>query len=425
MQEVFGKAAYIKGLELALETYRPAKKVKRSPIPAGTPVPGPSEFGPQEGIFREVGGDTETLQMLAKYNTSAIMVGMFAANPAQFPGYTGTMTNFGPLVSPLPNTSPELYWQDYVLRMSESALPVRSIKAVDGVNTLKGILDRADRSKVQLIQVELGSLDDYLLPDFAKTSLNAPMQYAYEHPQAPQLPSDVLRPAADVDAAFAKEDVLLKWLTEEFFPNNQGSFFLSSAGLSKMAGPGTGLTVSTDRLRSALKETFAKLGQDTHPFDFLEIDGQYLSLAELFQVLTDELAEFHRTGKLPESVKAAKVYGPFRLVTGHGPNVGEVTAGEIESLCDTIAGPLHEENTDGVPRNSVPPLMKINGMDLNPSQMLRLMTLALENPAPETKIPIRMMYMLGEAGTILPKTRILYDIGFVWTLKPAVLSLNQ
>jgi hypothetical protein len=38
---------------------------------------------------------------------------------------------------------------------------------------------------------------------------------------------------------------------------------------------------------------------------------------------------------------------------------------------------------------------------------------------------VRMLYMLGEIGTILPKTRIMYDAGFVWTLKPAPLTMTQ
>jgi hypothetical protein len=147
----------------------------------------------------------------------------------------------------------------------------------------------------------------------------------------------------------------------------------------------------------------------------------------VFQVLADELAEAHRTGHLPQSVKTAKVYGPFRLVTGHGPNSGEVTAGELEAYCESIHGALHEDtaNENGVPKNSILPLMKINGMDLNPAQMIRLMDLALENPVPEAKLPVRMSYMLGEAATLLPKTRLVFDAGFVWTIKPASLAIHN
>lgn len=425
MQEVFGKAGDIRGVELALETYRPPPKVKRTPIAAGTPVPGASDFGPKLGVFREAGGDTETLQMLAKYNTSAIMSGVPGANPAQLPGFTGEITRFGELMAPVPATAPELFWEDYVLRMSEAAPPARSFKALDGVEIAKGILDKANRSTVQVIEVELGPLENYLQPAFAKTAPNAPLKYAYDHPQAPQLSPDALRPAAEVSAGWAKEDALLKWFSEDFLRDNAGSQFVSGADLMKMGGSGTGFSVSTESLRTEVANTFMKLGNDTHPVNYLRVDGHYLSLAELFQVLTDELAEFHRTGKFPASVKAAKVYGPFRMVTGHGPNVGDVTSGDIEKLCADIDGALHDETPDGLPRNSVPPLLKINELDLNPAQILRLMALALANPAPDTKIGVRMLYMLSEIGTILPKTRIMYDAGFVWTLKPAPLTIAQ
>jgi hypothetical protein len=74
-----------------------------------------------------------------------------------------------------------------------------------------------------------------------------------------------------------------------------------------------------------------------------------------FHVLTDELAELHRTGKLPQTVKAVKVYGPIRLVTGHGPNTGEVTVGELARVCAKLAGRLHDDRSTSVPNNAIPP----------------------------------------------------------------------
>ncbi|MBZ5633348.1 MAG: hypothetical protein LAO55_09490 [Acidobacteriia bacterium] len=427
MQEVFGPAAYITGLDLASESYRPPLKVTPPAEAPGAPPPGAS-FAAVLGVFRELGGDTETLQMLRKYNTTALMSGAPAANPAQLPGYREAITHLGWIMSPAPETGPELYWQDYVLRISEAAPPVHAVKASDGVDGLKDVLDKAKRSTVHLVQVELGGPENYLQAAFAKTAPNAPLKNAYDHPQAPRLAADMLRPTAETDAGWVKEEALLKWLTEAYFPSNAGSRFVSSSDLSKMAGSSTGYSISTAALRSELSDALKKVGNDTHLFDYLRVDGHYLSLAELFQVLTDELAEFRRTGKLPESVKTAKVYGPFRLVTGHGPNEGQVTAGDLEAACAEIAGALHQDAlnpSNGVPVNSVPPLLKINGMDLNPAQMIRLMALALASPAPATKLPVRMAYMTGEAGAVVPKTRPLFDTGFVWTLKPAPLALTQ
>lgn len=427
MQEVFGPAAYIQGLESASESYRPPQKVAPPPGALGTPPPG-ATFSSVLGVFREFGGDTETLQMLRKYNTTALMSGAPATNPAQLPGYREAITHLGWIMSPAPETVPELYWQDYVLRISEAAPPVHAAKASDGADVLKDVLDKAKRSTIQLVQVELGGPENYLQPAFAKTGPNAPVKYAYDHPQAPRLPADALRPSREVDAAWAKEEAALKWLGETYFPNNAGSRFVSNSDLSKMAGPSTGFRISTAVLRSELGAALQQVGNDTRLFNFLRVDGHYLSLAELFQVLTDELAEFHQTGKLPQAVSTAKVYGPFRLVTGHGPNDGQVTAGELEATCAQIAGALHQDMpnpSNGIPMNSITPLLKINGMDLNPAQMIRLMALALENPAPETKLRVRMTYMTGEAGAVVPKTRSLFDTGFVWTLKPASLALTQ
>ncbi|HXJ96096.1 MAG TPA: hypothetical protein VMT20_24925 [Terriglobia bacterium] len=423
MQEVLGPAAYIRGVELAVETYHPAPKVKPNPNALGAPVVGAS-FVPQLGIFRESGGDTETLQVLRQYNTSAVMLGIPAANPGLLPGFAGATRHFGEIMSPEPDTAPEVYWQDYVLRISEAVPPVHWVAAVDGVEALKAVLDKANRSTVQVVQVRLGAVENYLQPSFAKTAPNAPMKYAYDHPQSPNLPADAIRSKAEITAGWARENEVLKWLTKDYFPNNPGSRFVSTAALSKMAGAGTGFRISTESLLTQVSAALKKMGNDTHPFDYLEVDGHYLSLAELFQVLTDELAAFHETGKLPESVQTVKVYGPFRLVTGHGPNAGEVTSGDIERYCAEMAGPLHDDSDgEGVPKNSIPPLLNINGLNLNPAQMLRLMGLALANPSPETKLPVRMLYLYSEAGTILPKTRPLWDTGFVWTVKPAPLSM--
>ena len=214
----------------------------------------------------------------------------------------------------------------------------------------------------------------------------------------------------------------MQWLAEVYLPANAGSRFVSDADLHKMVAPATGFEIATSDLRSTLTETLTKWGIDTLPFSCIRVHGRYLSLADLFQVLTDELAEFHRTGKLPQTVKVVKVYGPIRLVTGHGPNIGEVTVAELARVCAELAGSLHDDSSTSVPKNAIPPLLKINGMDLNPAQVLRLMAQAVVNPAPETGIRVRMTYMLGEAGGIFPRTRPMMEIGFVWTIKPAPLN---
>jgi len=420
MQDVFGPAACLKGLALALKTDRAHGRVFTK---ADIPGPIPGGVAPIPGVYTEIGGDTETLQALRPYNTTAIIFGVPAVNPAQLPGFSGLVIHFGEMMSPIPETAPEVYWQDDVLRISEASRYVRPVKAFNGVEPLKTLLNQVNRTRLHVIQVELGAPEAYLQPAFVKTAPNAPLKYGYDHPESPKLPSGDLRPAADVTAAWNREDELLRWLCGEYFSANAGSRAVNSADLMKMAGPSTGFSVSTASLQAQLVELMNKWHHDTFTPSYLKVDDHYLSVAEWFQIMTDELAEFHRTGKLPQSVKAAKVRGPVYLSSGHGPNIGEVKVEDLATLCAEIAGPLHDDSSNEIPKNAIPPVLTINGTRVNPAQALRLMAQALADLTPEKVIPIKMTYSLHELGGAYPKSRPMGYVGFVWTMKPAPLHL--
>jgi hypothetical protein len=419
MQAVFGPPATLKGLDLALKTDRAHGRYYAR---GETPGPIPGGVAPVSGIFTEVGGDTETLQALRSYNTHAIIFGVPAVNPAQLPGYREGVAHFGDMMAPLPETAPEVYWQDGVLRISEAARNVRPVKAFSGVEALKTQFSQVNRATLHVIQVELGAPEAYLTLAFAKTAQNAPLKYAYDHPQSPKLPADDRLPAADVTAAWSKEDEALRWLSGEYFPANAGSRTVDGGDLMKMAGESTGATISTASLQAQLAELMSKWRHDTFTPSYLKVDDHFLSLAEWFQVMTDELAEFHRTHKLPQSVKVAKVSGPIYVVTGHGLNVGDAKVDDLATLCADIAGRLHDDSSREIPNNAIPSVLKLNGTQLNPAQALRLMAQALADLAPEKTIPIKMTYMVDELGGALPKSRPMGYVGFVWTLKPAPLQ---
>ena len=137
--------------------------------------------------------------------------------------------------------------------------------------------------------------------------------------------------------------------------------------------------------------------------------------------MTDALAEFDRKGKLPTSVQVHEIYGPIRVLTGHGPNEGEVSVAELAKICAGLAPALHEKHADGTP-DTLPIGISVSGQMLNPAQVLRLMALAVMNPVPEAKLNIRMSYEFAEMDELIPKSRPLGDNGFGWTLKPAPLE---
>ncbi len=413
MQHVFGEAACITGVSVG-DLNRQAVLTPRQPGVGDTP-----------NVTPEI-GDWEVVPLLRRFNTQAILFGIPAANPANVPGFNGSVMGIGQLMSPVPDSSPELYWADNVLRSSESGGPaVRAVRAYEGATALQDITTKMDRSRIRILHVELASEKDYLQPDFAKASRSPSLSYAYTHPNTPQLPPDARRQPDQVNAAYATEAALLTWLTSDFFPANPNSRFVSSSDLRRMATRSTGYAISTAALRAALTDTLTQWGNDTYPPAYLFADGHYLSLAEWFQVATDALASFHRTGSLPASVQVASVYGPIGMVGGHGPNIGDVSIASIARQCADLQPGLHDTSIhDHLPTNVIPSFVRIDGIPINAAQFLRLMSQALVNPIPDNKLRVRMTYMTSATASIFPKTRSLEDAGATWTFKPALLDTN-
>ncbi len=410
MQQVFGEASCITGASVGVERQNPKADPK---------MPG---AGPTPTVKPEI-GDWEIVPVLRRYNTKAIMFGLPESNPAHIPGFNGSVMGIGRLMSPVPEASPDLFWADNILRSSESGGGGgHVIRGYDGSGGLKDFMGKLDRSKIRILHMELGSEKDYLKPDFAKTALSASLSYAYAHPDNPTLPADARLTSDEVNAAYAKEESTLKWMVTDYFPANPGSSFVSSSDLQRMTPPSTGYSLSVETLRAELKQTLADWGNDTFPPSYIRIDGHYLSLADTFQVMTDALADFDRTGKLPETVKIAGTYGPIGMPNGHGPNIGDVTVASVAKVCSDLTKRLHDETANPMPKNTVPSVVAVDGIAMNAAQFLRLMAQAVVDPVPDAKLRVRMTYMYPGTAEIFPKTRAKEDTGSTWTFKPAPLQ---
>jgi hypothetical protein len=449
MQRVFGEAACIRGVS-ANESVKPMPHSPPLPRsladqPPGTnpatasaakPIPPPD---PPTAVsyldLRPEVGDWEIVPVLRRYNTKAILFGIPESNPYDIAGYKGAAWGIGQLASPAPNTSPELYWANNILHTSEwsggSVAPI--VRTIHGYETLDALKEFAakmiDRSRVQIVHMDLASEKDYLKDDFVKTwssptSYAPSLAYAYAHPDSPKVPAEARLSAAEVNAAYAREDAALKWLAEDYFAANPGSHFIASSDFERMTPPSNGYSISVAALTTALRDVLAKWGNDTFPPNYVLADGHYLSEAEVFQVMTDALAEFDRTGKLPQSVKVVRVYGPMWIQQGHGPNVGELSVASIAKECSEIAPRLHDETADPVPHNAIPSGVKVEDTVLNSAQFLRLMAEAMVNPSREAKLRVKMTYMFTGATEMYPRTRNIVDTGATWTFKPAPLEVG-
>jgi hypothetical protein len=376
-------------------------------------------------ITAELGGDPELVHVLRRMNTKAILPGLpesFTYPARNIHGYGGSVEGFGSIMSPGTDCTPELFWQDGYVRMSDTSSPnVRPVVALKGVQAMREALAKVDRSRPHVIQLQLGHDSLHHKADFLK-GYPSPVRYSYDNPKAARLPAGALRSREEVEEGYRTEEAVLKFLVEEFFPANPGSRFLSSADIKKAAANGSGTAVSRATLQRAAADLLDRW-RGTFIASFARADNRYFSIAEMFQLLTSALADLHRSGSLPETVRLSQVYGPLDLTGDMGPNTGEVSLASIAKASAELDPVMKSHDWTPVPRNAVPSAITVDGIRLTPGQFLRLMALAVRNPDPHAAFKIEMCHAYSEAGLIFPYMPRLYsELGATWTVKPAPLA---
>jgi hypothetical protein len=80
-------------------------------------------------------------------------------------GYRDGVRTFGALMSPVPNSAPELYWAEDILHLSETSdRSVQVLRGYEGFAVAKKTLESLDRAKVHIIRLELAAQKLYLEP---------------------------------------------------------------------------------------------------------------------------------------------------------------------------------------------------------------------------------------------------------------------
>jgi hypothetical protein len=402
MQEVFGEATCITGVMLG--------------------VPGMANTIP------DFGSDSETVHQISRYNTQGIMFGVPEENLLHSANYRRWAEVFSKDWSAHPLSPPELFWQDGVLRTSESSGRDNQLyRASNGAAAFSYVLKMLDRNRVRVIHIELGSERNYLKKAFTGDFVYPPTRYAYAHTDHPQLPAEALLDKSVVDAAFAREDELIDWLVDDYMPEHHRTGFVSNASLKAMTQPAWGYDLPVKALRAALEKSLKNWGDSPAPPKYLNVqvgeNDHYLSLAEMFQVMVDALAEQSRTGNLPQTVRVAEVHGPLEVVSDMTPVLGEVTARSVAQVSAGLVAKLHDTTWSPVPNNVVPTRVKVDGLDLNPAQFLRLMAEALLAPSLDSTLTAKTVHMFSSPNILGMRTRSARDMGVGWTYKPAPLSL--
>jgi hypothetical protein len=324
------------------------------------------------------------------------------------------------------DTSPDIYWQENRLRISErSDKPSKVLDAADGSKELREYLEKLDRSKIRVVQIQIGNDKGYLQPTYRNYLIYPPRNYAAKHPQAPKLPADAFAKEADVAAFFAKQQDAIGYVLGEFLAKNQNSRVVASGDLLRMTAPSAGYRVPSAGLRHVMADVDKSWGEDTFAPKYVKVDDHYLSLAQTFQVLADALVERHRTGKLPESVEVLNVYGPIDMPAGSGAPKGAVSASEVILAAVYILPAFYEKGWSPVTRNAVPGQVQVGQLSVNAAQYLRLMIAAFLSDDTAAKLTVRPSEMIWGREAVAIRTRPVEQMGTIWTIKPATLQLSQ
>jgi hypothetical protein len=391
-------------------------------------------FGPATfvtGITTTLGADSAVTHEVRKLTPNTLMAGIPPVDARKgITGYAFSAENFSNFISPLPLTSPEVFWEDGVLRISGQSLPDNVPHSTDETpEALKKAFARLDRSHVRVIKLEVASYRERYLTKRADGSvIYDPMEWLYYHPDNPEYPAS-LKPLVQqgtVEAGYKNEEAVLNWLVTEFLPANPGSRFLSMRDLASLAPNQAGSTVTSSEIKAIASDIDARFKElPMQAPRFVSVGDRYYSDAEAFEILAEALASMNKTGMFPESVKLTHMYGPFTLPEDMGPAHESMSVADVRRAAAEIAEPLRNDTWKPVPDNAIPASIKVGTAHLNAAQFLNLMAWACLDPTPEKILHANATAMTSSMTFMFPKDTPIWDQGNAWTFKPAVLRLES
>ena len=381
------------------------------------------------GTTPDLGSDAEVVQQIRLLNSRATLSGVLEDIPHLDFIYDDWIPVFSKNLSASADGSPDIYWQENRLRLSErSDKPSKVLSASAGVKAIKDYLEKLDRSKIRLVMVQIGSEKSYLTAEY-RNKYQAfpfpPSMYTENHLEAPKLPAAAFTPESEVTAAFQKEQEVLGFVLGTFLPNNAESRVVVSGYLLSITSPPAGYSIPVADLHRGFRDVGKSWGDSATLPKYVKVSDHYLSLAQAFQVLADALVQRRRTGKLPESVQVLSVCGPVDMPEGTGAAKTEVTAKDVSLAAVYILPGLYDAGWSPIPFSCVPGQVKVGSVTVNAGQYLRLMMEAFLSDDAEAKLTVKPTPMVWGDEAIGLRTRPVAEMGTIWTIKPAPLRMEQ
>ena len=382
------------------------------------------------GFAPQLGGEAPYLHQLRRMNIQAIVPGFpdpyFTMN---IHGYRGSAKDIGKEIAPVPEASPEVFWDSGYLRASfTDDTDIRGLQADEGKEAIEKVLKGLDRSHVRVIQMEVAGYARYLAKWPDGTPKLHPLTWAYDHPDEPLLPSGVraFNQIQDVEKAYQTEEAVLGWLLGEWLPANPGSRIVRPQEILKMAQTPVGSDVSRETLTALAKdwvERSVKAG--AKPPTFVAAESKYYTTADMFQLLANALAGMNKTGKVPEKLHLTHIYGPFRIEDAEEKfPTATFTLQDVQRVAADLAPQLNDQTWRPVPLNAVPSQVVVAGKRMNPAQFAALMVDALLAQSPDAKLKLRYLEPLTAPAYVFPRQTSILEAGNLWTLRPAPLKLQ-
>lgn len=376
------------------------------------------------------GGDSFLAHEIRKYSPAAVMTGLPPNDVRRgISNFSASADKFSRMMSPLTDESPEVYWEDGILRLSDASLEdLTSHNTDDSVDTLKKFFGNLDRSHPRVIKLEITSYLRYLTRRADGSVVNDPLEWMYFHPDDPIFPMTMhpLVTQTAIEKGYHNELAVLQWLNEEFFPANPGSRFLSIGELKKMAGPPAPPELSVDevkKLAADVNQAFAIRPMEAS--NYIQSGGRFYSLAECFEILAQTLSELDKTKQLPARVKPVRTYGPFEIPNANmGSTVDSFTTDAVIQKAGQIAPRLMNDEWQILPDNVTPVWIDLSGKQVNAAHFMRMMAQSLLDPTPDRVLKTNALQMITAAAFMYPQNTAITEQGLAWTFKPAPLNLE-
>lgn len=382
-----------------------------------------------QGATDVIGGDSAVTNQVRKLSPNAMMLGVPPSDTRRgIESYGASANAFAKGISPSPETSPEVFWEDGMLRLSDLSLTDNRPRSTDDpIDALKKAFAALDRSRVRVIALEFGSYKRYLAKRPDGTVIWDPMEWLYYHPDSPKFPGTMKPFVADmaVEAAYRNEEKVMDWLLGEFLPANPGSRITSIHDLEKTVEPALPSEVSWDEIKALASDFEVRFKPyPTRLVDYLHAGDKYFSDAEAFALMAEALSTVGKSGSPVASIKPLPVYGPISVPNDMGPVKGTVTVREVLAAVARIAPPLRNTEWKTVPENSIPAFVQVGSIKVNATQFFRLMALTCLDPSPDKVLPLSPMVLHSDVMFRYPKNTPIPDQGMGWTLKPAQFHLS-